>query len=149
MTYETVPIDPWQQRGDQVARKRQARRCTARRTNGEPCKAYAIVGGFVCTAHGGAAPQVRHEARVRHFEATVNAAFDKAYKRWQRECFDWQVGRVLAAAEFFGIPPETVTPGDILAGYVLGAVVSESTMPKIRVDRRYGPRAGLRRFPAT
>ena len=33
---------------------RQARRCSARRTNGQPCKAWAISGGEVCVAHGGA-----------------------------------------------------------------------------------------------
>jgi hypothetical protein len=96
-------------------------------------------------AHGGSAPQVRHEAAVRHFEATMKIAFDKAYQRWQREAFDWQVGRVLAAADLFGISPEKITPADVMAGYVRGAVVSDSTMPKIRVDRQYGPRAGRRR----
>ena len=123
-----------------MARKRQARRCRARRTDGEPCKAYAITGGFVCRAHGGAAPQVRYEARVRRFEATMNIAFDKAYRRWQREVQDWQAGRVLAAADLFGISPDKVTPGDILVGVIEGAIPGEAAMPTIRVDRRYGPR---------
>jgi hypothetical protein len=48
-----------------VARVRQARKCHAHRKNGEPCKAYAIIGGRVCRAHGGAAPQVRAAARER------------------------------------------------------------------------------------
>jgi hypothetical protein len=123
-----------------VARRRQARRCRARRTNGEPCKAYAITGGFVCRAHGGAAPQVRYEARVRRFEATMNIAFDKAYRRWRREAEDWQVRRILAAADLFGISPDKVTPGEILVGGIEGVIPGEDTMPKIRVDRRYGPR---------
>jgi hypothetical protein len=128
-----------------MPRRRQARRCRARRTNGEPCKAYAITGGFVCAAHGGSAPQVRHEARVRQFETTMNIAFDKAHRRWQSEVQDWQVGRVLAAAVLFGISPEKVTPGDILVGVIEGVIPGESTMPTIRVDRRYGPRTGQRK----
>ena len=124
-----------------MARKRQARRCTARRTNGQPCKAWAIDGGFVCMAHGGSAPQVRQEARVRKFETTMKIAFDRAYRRWEHEIREWQMQRVLAAAELFGIPPEKVTEGDIVVGVVYyGAIPSETTKPKIRVDRRYGPR---------
>lgn len=123
-----------------MARRRQARRCRARRTNGEPCKAWAIVGGSVCRAHGGSAPQVRRRAAVRQFEASAYTAFEVAYARWQREVQEWHVGRVMAAADHFGIAPETVTQGDLLAGYMLGVVPSETTKPRIRVDRRYGPR---------
>jgi hypothetical protein len=39
--------------------------CHARKKSGEPCRAFAIVGGLVCRAHGGAAPQVREAARKR------------------------------------------------------------------------------------
>ena len=42
----------------------QARRCTAKRSNGQPCKRWAIKGAMVCTAHGAAAPQVRAKAAV-------------------------------------------------------------------------------------
>jgi hypothetical protein len=35
-------------------RPRPGRRCRAHRTDSQPCKAYAMVGGFVCSAHGGA-----------------------------------------------------------------------------------------------
>ena len=48
-----------------MARVRQARRCHARRRNGLPCKAWAILGGYVCRTHGGAAPQVRAKAQER------------------------------------------------------------------------------------
>jgi hypothetical protein len=123
-----------------MARVRQARRCSARRTDGEPCQAFAITGGYVCRAHGGASGRVRHAARVRLFETTMNIAFDKAWRRWQREVQDWQVRRVLAAADLFGISPEKVTPGDILVGVIEGMIPAEATMPVIRVDRRYGPR---------
>jgi len=40
-------------------------RCTAHRTNGLPCRAWAVRGAVVCVAHGGAAPQVRRAARRR------------------------------------------------------------------------------------
>jgi len=48
-----------------MARRRQARHCTAHRTNGEPCKGWAIQGGTVCAAHGGRASQVRAAASER------------------------------------------------------------------------------------
>jgi hypothetical protein len=48
-----------------VARIRPALPCSAKRTNGQPCRAYAITGGTVCAAHGGRAPQVQHAARRR------------------------------------------------------------------------------------
>ena len=41
------------------------RRCTARRTNGQPCRKAASAGMQVCRNHGGAAPQVKAKARVR------------------------------------------------------------------------------------
>src|SRR5215207_1399204 len=39
--------------------------CTAHRSNGEPCHAYAIRGGNVCPKHGGSTPQVRKAAMRR------------------------------------------------------------------------------------
>ena len=39
--------------------------CSARRTNGEACKNYAMAGATVCHAHGGRAPQVRAAAENR------------------------------------------------------------------------------------
>jgi hypothetical protein len=50
-------------------RPRPARRCRAHRTNGQPCEAYAMVGGFVCSAHGGRAPHVRAAAARRFADA--------------------------------------------------------------------------------
>lgn len=124
-----------------MARVRQVRRCRARRTDGEPCKAYAITGGYVCRAHGGAARQVRHEARIRWVEARLRLAYDRAYHRWRREAEDWQIRRILTVADWLGISPDKVTPGDMLVGVIEGMVPGEDTAPKIRVDRRYGPRA--------
>lgn len=45
-----------------MARERQARKCSGTRTNGEPCGAYAITGGTVCSAHGGQLPRVKAKA---------------------------------------------------------------------------------------
>lgn len=41
------------------------RRCKARRSDGEPCKAWAIRGTSVCRVHGGSAPHVRAAGRRR------------------------------------------------------------------------------------
>jgi hypothetical protein len=40
-------------------------RCTARKQNGQPCKAMAARGANVCRVHGGSAPQVRAAAQRR------------------------------------------------------------------------------------
>jgi hypothetical protein len=50
-----------------------ARPCSARRTNGEPCKNSAIRGGTVCARHGGSAPQVRAKANQRLIEMVLPA----------------------------------------------------------------------------
>ena len=47
-------------------------RCSAHRTNGEPCKLPPIRGGGVCHKHGGSAPQVRAAANLR-----LSASLDK------------------------------------------------------------------------
>lgn len=41
------------------------RPCKAKRSNGEPCRKPAILGGTVCATHGGSAPQVRRKAALR------------------------------------------------------------------------------------
>jgi len=43
----------------------ETRRCTAHRTNGEPCRSFATHGGTVCRVHGGSAPQVKAAAAER------------------------------------------------------------------------------------
>lgn len=50
-------------------RVRWAVKCTAHRSNGQPCSAYAITGGYVCRTHGGA---------IGHVKAA-------AARRWERE----------------------------------------------------------------
>lgn len=41
------------------------KRCTAKRTNGSPCRNSPIHGSNVCRVHGGSAPQVKRAAFVR------------------------------------------------------------------------------------
>jgi hypothetical protein len=123
-----------------VARNRQALRCSARRTDGQPCGAYAITGGTVCAAHGGSAPAVRASAQLRYWSARTGYAFDTAYKRWRGEVREWQVPRVLAAAGVLGISPAEVTEFELGYLAVDGRIPGEDTMPAVRVDRRYGPR---------
>jgi hypothetical protein len=60
-----------------VARKRQARKCTAHCTDGRPCSSYAVTGAVVCAAHGGQAGQVKRAAARRLAEADALAV-------WQR-----------------------------------------------------------------
>lgn len=49
-------------------------RCQAHRTDGEPCQAYAIRGGTVCTKHGGSSPQVKQAANYRNVLREVRGA---------------------------------------------------------------------------
>lgn len=48
--------------------------CSARRSNGDPCKRRPMNGGSVCATHGGRAPQVRRRAEERIREAADPAA---------------------------------------------------------------------------
>lgn len=44
----------------------ESRKCSAKSgRSGKPCQKYAIKGGFVCTVHGGRAPQVKAKAEQR------------------------------------------------------------------------------------
>jgi hypothetical protein len=125
-----------------MARVRQARRCRARRSNGKPCRAWAITGGFVCRVHGGSARQVRREARIRAVETSLRRAFHVEYTRWLRERAAWQAQRILVTAELLGIPPRDVRPVDIAFCTVWhGRPDGLEAEPKMRgLDRRYGPR---------
>lgn len=48
-------------------------KCTAKRTNGEPCKSWAIKGGKVCRVHGGASKRAKAAAARRTAEARAAA----------------------------------------------------------------------------
>lgn len=71
-------------------------KCSARRTNGEPCQAWAIKGGTVCRSHGGSSKQVRAAAS----------------KRLEEEKQARALRRGLAAAYGEGVP--AVDPGEAM-----------------------------------
>ena len=124
-----------------MARIRQGRRCRARRTNGQPCKAWAIVGGYVCRAHGGAAPHVRQAAERRAAEAQINRAAAAALERYGRHWREWQAKRVATTSIMLGIPVRDVQPADIgCCRSLYGVPDGPETAPAVRTDRRYGPR---------
>lgn len=60
---------------------KQALRCSGKNRRGGPCKAWAIVGGTVCVAHGGRAPQVRAAAARRESERSVTVAVGRMLAR--------------------------------------------------------------------
>ena len=60
-----------------MARQTWLVRCTARRTNGLPCRHWAILGAFVCRNHGGSAPQVRAAAERRWMFELRNRAIER------------------------------------------------------------------------
>lgn len=43
-------------------------KCSARKTNGDPCGASPVRGATVCNKHGGSAPQVKRKAQERLLE---------------------------------------------------------------------------------
>lgn len=137
------PVRPSPSKVYPVARIRQARRCRARRTNGQACKAWAIVGGYVCRAHGGAAPHVHQAAERRALEAQINRAAAAALERYGRHWREWQAKRLATTSIMLGIPVRDVQPLDI--GYctaTYGTLAGPETAPRVRLDRRYGPQAG-------
>jgi len=74
-TVETIPVP---------AKLREGVRCNATKTDGNPCKAWAVVGLDVCHFHGGATPKAR------------NAAFERRALHMSQ-----------AGMELFGPPVET------------------------------------------
>lgn len=84
------PPDPSNRRPG--PRERPAVRCSAKRTDGQPCKAWAIHGGTVCRAHGGSAPQVRAKAEQTYRRRLALAEIERLYG-----------------------PPGEVDPGEVIA----------------------------------
>jgi hypothetical protein len=90
------------------ARLRLRVRCTAHRTDGAPCKAWAIRGGRVCAAHGGRAPQVRDAARRRLESAALTRYL---YRR-----LDLSASPVVWAASVLGGDVERLAWADQVLG---------------------------------
>lgn len=128
-----------------MPRNRPARPCSARRTNRQPCRGFAIVGGRVCAAHGGRAPQVRAAADRRVLERQLQRAGAAEQGRWMVELAVFEHERRTVAGRLLGLPAEDVTRGDLIvcAAFYGGRRHDEAPVP--RRDRRYGPRSTTRR----
>ena len=57
-------------------------RCSARKSNGEPCRQRPIRGGTVCATHGGSAPQVRAAAQARLAAREASAEAARQVESW-------------------------------------------------------------------
>lgn len=128
-----------------MSRVRQAHRCHARRSDGEPCRGWAVLGADVCRAHGGAAGQVREAAQRRVTEDQARRAMNASIERHAREYREWQARRIATASELLGMPTEDFIGPD---GRVIEALLSWchlqhgrpaglETAPKPRLDRRF------------
>lgn len=133
-----------------MARRRWRRWCRARRGDGAPCRAYAITGGTVCVAHGGAAPRVRQAAAVRLAEESIQRSLDRARERLARERAAWFAARVRWAAKVLDADPadvETELARPYGSVFLLVPVDAEwppglrdEDEPRLRPDGRYGRR---------
>jgi hypothetical protein len=59
-----------------------SQRCTARRTSGQPCRAWSVWGGYVCVVHGGKAKQVRRAAQRRLATEAWAAGYRRALAKY-------------------------------------------------------------------
>jgi hypothetical protein len=129
-----------------MVKHRPARRCSAHRSDGEPCRAWSIVGGYVCRSHGGGARHVREAARRRVVEAQLRRGFDVAWSRYLRETAEFHAQRIATVAELLGIPPHKVGAADIrYCRRVHGRPRPIDDAPVLRHDWRYGPRLPTKR----
>src|SRR3954471_24887260 len=119
-----------------MARVRQARRCTARRTDGRPCRCYAIVGGKVCRVHGGAARQVRAAAERRVLQARTNVICEREAARHELDLILWQQARREVAAQLLGLPVDQVTRDLLWANLRFGRPPLAHEAPGPRWRRR-------------
>jgi len=121
---------------------RPAQRCTAHRTDGQPCRAYSIHGGRVCAAHGGRAPRVKDAAQRRWMDAMLGREFERAMGRHEKRVAAWQQQRVEATAELMGVAPEQVSPALIGVCSVLcdRPDLVEAPAARLELDGRSVPR---------
>lgn len=140
------PMKPCLPRGVvDVARVRQARRCRARRRDGQPCRAWAMEDGVVCRAHGGAAGQVKAAARKRREVDDLERAFAAAYAKYLRDLRDWQTSRIAVASDLMRIPPEDFIRPDgqvneLMLAFCRGWYGSPDgfeNAPTMRIDGRF------------
>lgn len=134
-----------------MTRRRWRHRCRAERVSGDPCRAWAISGGTVCTAHGGASPQVRRAAEVRLAELSLRRALDHARTRHAQVRQTWLIARVRWAAGALGRDPAEVAVelarpfGSVFllvpAGVEWPAGLRDEDEPRLKFDRRYGRRS--------
>lgn len=128
-----------------MARVRWARKCGARRSDGQPCGNFAVSGGRVCRVHGGAARQVRRAAQRRLLEASAYRALDAAMQRLRRERADWAAAQILAASDVLGVAVEELVRSDIWsAAAISDHPALHAPEPRLRLDRRFGPRPARR-----
>lgn len=90
--------------------------CTARKTNGEPCRKQRVVGAVVCATHGGRAPQVKAKARIR-----LEMAADKL------------------ARELLGLATDTELPPAVRLAAVRDALSRIGISEKTAVEVQVGP----------
>lgn len=130
-----------------MSKQRWARRCSAHRTNGEPCQAWAIAGGRVCIAHGGVTRRARQAADVRLIEASMTRQMALAEQRLREPHADWWTGRVMFAAEVLERDPAEVIAEFKHRGWLIDMVVGphrwplglrSEDEPQLHFDRRFG-----------
>ena len=125
-----------------MARVRQARRCRGRRSSGQPCRAWAIRGGFVCRAHGGAAPAVRDKVNRRLEIARIYREFAAADERYEWDLRRWRIDQILTTARLLKIDIEDVTRQHIWLCHLRYGVPPLAQPPRrTERDRRFGKRA--------
>lgn len=142
-----------------MAKVRQAVKCTGiNRRSGTPCKRYAINGGKVCTAHGGALPPVRIAAErnllekkatkeLRRLEAVLGPADPvddplTALARMAGEVMRWkeliaeQVS-TLTSVGYEGMTGEQVNAAvQVFERALDRCVMVLATMAKLNIDER-------------
>jgi len=92
-------------------------------------------------AHGGASRRVRRAAQVRLIAASMIRAVEAATARHERELVAWQARRIRVTARLLGIELQQVTLGSIIVCHLYhGVPPLADQAPRVRFDRRYGPR---------
>lgn len=131
-----------------MAKTRWRHRCSAHRPrDGRPCRAWAITGGKVCVAHGGAAQQVRVAAALNIEHLQLARALASGEARWRKQYREWQVDRLLRAAELLGEDPlkfcrRALRNPSLMTVAALrfpGEIPGEDTAPQPRLDQKYLP----------